>query len=313
MLAASQQPATSNQQPATSNLQPATCLPFLGSLPVAAPRESDAVGCCCRYAAGTEKGFSPSSSNKSMQRIYSTVLYSVCYRGRDGGSGAHNGLHSGAFHRCTRRRLRARFRLALPLSRSSKSDSVVPVRHQIMAISQPMGTSGSQTRRLTTTHTQLKTHTLTESQPQAPSTAFCLVTGSVAWPQPHSRVPDRLSKSKSPPNLQGLVLKRTSVELALTYHPLQSRCMWLLLFENRDGWNLTTCTNGQNPEDLERLRLHERGADAEARQEAIRYSCIYSPSLLHHRWFDRASTPRRSHPVSTLYSGLELFGRTCYK
>jgi hypothetical protein len=147
------------------------------------------------------------------------------------------------FHRCTRRRLRARFHLALPLSRPSQSDSVVPVRHE-MAISQQMGASGSQTRRLT--HS-LITHRLTESQP---STTFCLAT----WPGPDRQGLTPLAGPGSSPqvatDLQGLVLKRTSVELALI---IFYRCMWLLLFENRGGWNLRTCTNGRNPEDLERL------------------------------------------------------------
>jgi len=180
----------------------------------------------CRY--GVRRGVFAFKFEQSMQRTYAgwNIL------GRERSTRRLAQRHT--FHRCTRRRLRARFHLALPLSRPSQSDAVVPVRHG-MAISQQMGASGSQTRRLT------------ESQP---STTFCLAT----WPGLDRQGLTPLAGPGSSPqvatDLQGLVLKRTSVELALI---IFYRCMWLLLFENRDGWNLRTCTNGRNPEGLERL------------------------------------------------------------
>ena len=107
----------------------------------------------CRY--GEE--FLPSSWNNQCSVHMQAGTYLVR-------SGAQDGLHKRhTFHRCTRRRLRARFHLALPLSRPSQSDAVVPVRHE-MAISQPMGASGSQTRRLNT-HSLLLTDSHTHREP----------------------------------------------------------------------------------------------------------------------------------------------------
>ena len=170
----------------------------------------------------------PSSSNNQCSVHMQAGTYLV-------GSGAQDGLHNGTRFTGARGGGFGQDFISLCLSLGPRSlMRLFPVRHG-MAISQQMGASGSQTRRLT------------ESQP---STTFCLAT----WPGLDRQGLTPLAGPGSSPqvatDLQGLVLKRTSVELALI---IFYRCMWLLLFENRDGWNLRTCTNGRNPEGLERL------------------------------------------------------------
>ena len=72
----------------------------------------------CRY--GVRRGVFAFKFEQSMQRTYAgwNIL------GRERSTRRLAQRHT--FHRCTRRRLRARFHLALPLSRPSQSDAVVP-------------------------------------------------------------------------------------------------------------------------------------------------------------------------------------------